>query len=189
MKFNWKSSLALAGIFALIGGCSFNIQKYEHSDQNVRVIRNLAPLAKNKIKLGEFTALKPGRSSLYCRMTAPVETPGEVPFETYIRSAFLTELRMSDLYSEKYGVEVTGSLLDIGFKSSPGKGHWAFRMEISSPESDSFVVEYRYEFKTYTDPDKSCWQVARAFVPAVRGLIRAVIEHPDFRTKILGIPE
>ena len=179
--------LVCAVIF--LAGCTFNIKKYEYSYDNVRTLRNLAPKASNKIKLNPFTSKKPGKDFLLCRGTAPVELPGQQPYEKYIEKAFLTELKMSDVYSSASGVAVNGHLEEISFSSAPDTGRWTIKIQISSPEKASFVVVSEYKFKTNSDPDKACWQVARAFVPAVQKLIQDIINHPDFQSNILGIEQ
>ena len=175
-----NSALKFWGILVLLGimttGCSYNIPKYGVSENNVRTIKQI----KSKINVGNFTAKVKDQNSITCRAAGGVGTPDKKPFEQYIKSALISELKLAGKFDPKAKIIISGYLEEIDFNANIGTSDWVFKLKAISSNSKSIVVNSKYEFEGSFVADKACSEVAQAFVPAVQELIHDIVRHPGF---------
>ena len=179
MKYN--SSIKNLGALILVGlistGCSYNIPKYGVSSKNVNSIKTI----KSKINIGSFTSTEKNLTSITCRAAGGVGTPDKKPFEQYIKSALISELKLAGKFNPKSKITINGRLEKIDFSANIGTSNWIFKLKAISNNSKSIVVNSKYEFPGSFVADKACSEVAQAFVPAVQKLINDIVKHPGFR--------
>ena len=104
MKLN--SSAKVFGILILTGflstGCSYNISEYGASIDNVNHMKAMD----KKINVQKFTSSQPGLTSITCRAAGSVGAPNNVPFEIFIRDAFVSELQLAGKYDPKSEISI-----------------------------------------------------------------------------------
>jgi hypothetical protein len=171
----------LLAVFMLAGCETFTFQQYSLSQRNIQIIREtMVSGGVSSIAVGEFTAASPGHFEIECGMNGQIRTPQDIPFEKYIREAFIDELKKADAYwldQIEAGRVITGYLDNVKINSTTGS--WDFKLIIKFKSGESFTV-----FESYPLDDVSCEQSAAAFVPAVQELIYKIITHPVFREKM-----
>jgi hypothetical protein len=174
------SSILVASV--LFTGCGIKTPEYSVSADNVQTLRNYKDV---KVSVGSFTAKTPGESQVLCRLAETITTPKGEPFEEYIQSALISELKMSDIYDEKSNLKISGNLKKIYGSSMIGAAYWEIELEVSSSNGKSINVytkrEYPSAFIAYT----ACSNMATSFSPTIRELINQVINHKDFSTLLL----
>lgn len=104
---------------------------------------------------------------------------------SYVRNAFVQELRLARLYTESGGaVTLTGNLDRVRLnRVAPFDGRWSIQLRLSSSNGRSITVreDYRFDFDGLLGP-AGCRSAVRALEPAVRGLIDKTVTHPEFRS-------
>jgi len=180
----YKTSIKTWGILILVAvlstGCSYNIPKYGVSVENVNNLKSI----KTKINVGEFTTKEKGKNSIMCRGAGNVGTPDNTPFEQYIKSALISELKLAGKFNENSNITISGHLDEVDFNSNIGTANWVFKLNATSSNSKSIVVNTIYEFEGSFVADKACSEVAQAFIPAVQKLINDLVSHKDFNNFI-----
>ena len=168
-------------VFALLvlAGCeTFSFHQYSMSQRNIDAIkRTMANAGVSTLAVGEFNAAAPGRSDITCGINGQIRTPQQVPFEQYIREAFIDEIKKANVYSlDQIEADrvITGYLDNIKLDSN--NGNWDFKLIITFKSGKSFTVMESYPFEGST-----CEKSAAAFNPAVQDLIFNTINHPVFR--------
>ena len=169
-------SVALASIY--LAGCStYSVNNYGISASNVEQLKKFDGV---QVSVNDFTASKPGLSKIQCRGAGPVAVSEGTTFESYIKDALVSELKLSGLYSENAPIVIDGYFEKIDFNSQIGSGKWVFEAKVSSNENQTVNLKSVYEFSTNWVADKACQQVAQAFVPAVQNLIKDLVSNPQF---------
>jgi hypothetical protein len=172
---NKLTLLALASCVVISGCSTYATNRYSISADNVSTLRTVVT---EKVAVGEFTATKPGESSIMCRGVGPIKTPDGEPFETFIRNALISEMKIAEVYAESAPVTITGSLDKIDFSSASGK--WNLGLTLSSTNGGSFSLEDEYAFSTSFYGETACNQTGQALMPAVQNLITKALSSPDF---------
>ncbi len=176
----YSSTIKIWALLIVVGfistGCSYNIQKYGASIENVDKIKSI----KSKLNVGNFTSEEKGQSSIACRAAGSVGTPDKSSFEQYIKSAFITELKLAGKFDPESQITISGHLEEIDFNSNLGTANWIFRLIAISNNSQSIVVNTKHEFSGSFVADKACSEVAQEFNPAVQKLIYDIVSHKDF---------
>ena len=179
MKYN--STFLKYGLLILVGiistGCSYNVPKYGISAKNVNSIKNIKP----KINIGNFTSKEKNKNSITCRAAGGVGTPDKKPFEQYIKSALISELKLAGKFDPQSKIIISGHLEEIDFSANIGTSNWVFKLKAISNKSKSIIVNSKYEFEGSFIADKACSEVAQAFVPAVQKLINNIVKHSGFK--------
>ncbi|MBB1301294.1 hypothetical protein H5183_08095 [Pseudoalteromonas sp. SR44-8] len=177
--------IMIIGITAIyISGCSFHASKYGASFENIETLKNYKGV---QVAVKPFTSVKPGQSGISCRGAGSVETPNKESFESYIHSAFVSELKVAGVYEEQSEIILNGHFTEIDFNSNIGNGKWMFELTASSSNDNAVKISTRHEFSTNWVADKACQQVAQEFSPAVQLLIRDLITHPKFKELIAPV--
>ena len=173
-----RLGILIAAIFLLAGCETFSIQKYSLSPVNTDAIKGAMSSGQvSSFAVGEFTAASPGHFEMRCGINGLVRTPQHIPFEKYIREAFIDELKQAGAYSldqiEAGGV-ITGHLDKIEMNSD--NGSWDIDLTIKFKTGAYFTVSESYQYE-----GASCEQTSAALVPAVQALIHRIITHPTFQ--------
>ena len=163
-----------------ITGCStYKVNNYGISADNIGLMKELNGL---QVSIDEFTSLKPGLTTIQCRGAGPVSTPNKESFESYIKEALVSELKIAGIYSESSNIKISGSVENLDFNSNVGSGKWMFDVSVSDGNGMSYQVNSIFNFSTNWVADKACQQVAQAFVPAVQNLIKDIVSKPEFKS-------
>lgn len=172
--------IAAIATLVLVSGCaSYRSSAYGVSSDNVLTMREMEG-TETKLSVGDFTAAVPGRK-VNCRAAGAIKLPPATPtYESYIREAFISELKLAGLYDEGADIVLEAKLDAIDMDSQVGNGKWEFHMTFNVNER-SFSITERHNFSTNWVADKACQQVAQELAPAVQKLIGAVIRSEDFR--------
>jgi len=171
-----SKSFAVVVLAAFISGCStYAADRYSISADNVTALRNVGS---NQINVGEFTSTEPGLSVLTCRAVGPIKTPDGETFAEFVKEAFVSELKIAELYSPDGPVTLTGNLDEIDFSS--GSGTWNIALTVDSSNGQSISVREDYSFQTSFAGAVACNQTAQALMPAVQDLIASLIADPRF---------
>jgi hypothetical protein len=166
-------------VLPTIGACSaYSVPRYAVSANNVTTLRTLRG---QSIMVGPFRA-NDVDSEIMCRGAGPIKTPDGERFSDYVRSAFVSELQMADIYSESAPVTLAGTVDQVDFSSTSGS--WELAVTISSSNGKSVRVHETYAFSSSFLADNACLQTAQAFVPAVQDLIAKLVHHPEFNALV-----
>lgn len=170
-----SATLALAAAFVFTG-CAYNTSPYGASVKNVEAIKTsqIKP-----VSVGQFTAAKPGQSSIVCRAAGPVAVSPS--FETYIEKAFIDELKLAGAYNASSPLVLTGKLESIDFSSGITDGNWTFSLTLANARQESYTTSSTFGFSGSFVADKACQEVAQAFAPAVQKLVEDVVRNPKFK--------
>lgn len=163
-------------LFVSSGCSSYAVARYGVSVENVTTLRTLAG---QKVSVGAFGAAKAGQTEIMCRAVGPIRTPDGKPFEDFIRSALVDELKVAEVLSEGASRTLTGRLNGIEFSSASGK--WTLDVTLSSSNGGSLTVREVYDYSTSFVGEKACALTAQAFTPAVQSLIGKLVRSPEFR--------
>ncbi len=179
-----RQLIAPLAVVLASGACStFKIPRYGLSAEDVVALRKLG----QKVSVGAFTAVPPGRSEIGCRSRGPVRTADERPFEDHVRRALIDEL-----FSDSAPVTLTGSLGKLDFNSM--KGQWLMDMSVASSNGRSLAVSTVYEYSTgpvfnftqfgsqSTADQRACAETAQAFPGAVPVLTGKFVHDSQFAT-------
>lgn len=165
---------------AFVSGCStYATNRYSISADNVVALKNAAG---SKVAVGEFSATKPGVSSIMCRGVGPIKTPDGETFEKFVRNALVSEMKIADVFSDDAGLTLTGNLDQIDFSSASGK--WTLGITVNSSNGNSLAVTEDYDFTTSFYGETACNQTGQALMPAVQNVITKLVSHPDFAALI-----
>lgn len=170
--------VAATSALALTGCSTYTVNQYGMSSENINLMKAMEG---TKFSVGQFSATKPGLSSIQCRGAGPVATPGKTSFENYINAALISELKVAGVYDDNSQIRINGLVENLDFSSNIGAGKWVFDVTVSNNGATSYPVRSEYAFSTNFVADKASQQVAQAFVPAVQQLIKDIITHPKFK--------
>ena len=172
---NLKLIIGLVFLAVLTGCSTYATTRYSVSVDNVSKLRELGTAG---VTVGNFTATDPGVTQLNCRAVGPIKTPDGESFETFIRKAFVDELRMAEVYSETADITLTGNLNEIDFSSTSGM--WTIGLTINSSNGRTITVLENYDFKSSWYGETACNQTAQALMPAVQNVISQIIQNNGF---------
>jgi hypothetical protein len=165
-------------LVAAFSGCStYAASRYSISADTVSTLRAFRG---HTVKVGPFTAAKPGRTEITCRAVGPIKTPDGEAFEEFVRKALIDELTISEVYAPDAPVTLTGRLDEIDFSSGWTDAAWQIGLTVVSSTGKSVTVHETYEFKGNFVGEIACQQTAHALKPAVQDVVGKVVHHPDF---------
>lgn len=178
-KKHWQPLLSLLGVLLIsvqLSGCStYATNRYSISADNVVALKSYR---ENKIGVGTFSANNTGQTEIICRGANPIKTPDGEPFESFIRSAFVSEIKIAEAYSEKAPTVLSGNLNQIDFDSN--SGHWNLSLTISSSNGQQLTISDQYQYTTSFSGSTACAQTAQALMPAVQNVITKLVQHEEF---------
>lgn len=175
-----KLATAVAAIL-LTAACAHTSQRYGLSAENVATLQQIKQTTDTTVQVANFTSFQPGLNSIVCRAAGPVEPPDQRSFESYLREALVSELKISNLYDEKSATVLQGHLEHIDFSSNIGAGNWTIRVRFSTEKSAPFTVENVYSFSTNFIAEIACGQVAQALNAATQDFLKKTVAQPSFR--------
>ena len=164
---------------AMLAGCStYAVPRYSISADNVMALKSAAA---SGIAVGAFTqAPIPNQNpnSIMCRGVGPIKTPDGEPFADFVRTSFVSELKIAGAYAPDAPVQLTGRLDKIDFSSMSGA--WNLGLSVSSSNGRSLSVSENYAYSSSYFGETACNQTAQALMPAVQDLIAKLVHAPDF---------
>src|SRR5229473_2854049 len=107
-------SCPLLGLLFALTGCSstFAVSRYSISVEHVTALRTMKGA---QINVGKFDAKPTDASSITCRVGAQIQTPDREGFSQYVRKAFISELKLAEVYSATAPVTLNGMLDHVDF--------------------------------------------------------------------------
>ena len=162
----------LAIVLAMIlTGCAptYRPQPYAVSVETIQALR--AYRGQTTVAVGIFTATQPGRDAITCRAAGPVRTPTSVPFEAFIRQAFIDELTIAEVFASPAAVTLTGHLNSIDF-TSLGGASWTISFTLRSSTGREITLREIYPFSSSFAAEAACSNAGNALSPAVQALVR-----------------
>ncbi|MEJ6472886.1 hypothetical protein [Pseudoalteromonas piscicida] len=172
-------SLVLVGA----SGCStYSVNRYSVSVDNISSIKNIA---NSEINVGDFNTVGKSKTSIMCRGVGPIKTPDGNSFESFIRKAFVDELKMAEVFDTNAPVTLTGTLDSIDFSSATGS--WDIAMTINSSNGEFLSVSESYSFTSSFYGETACNQTAQALMPAVQNLIGKIVQNENFSKLVKGV--
>lgn len=171
------SQVVVVGLaLILISGCStYTGTRYSISVDNVLALKKYRD---KSIGVGEFTATNPGKSLITCRGVGRIKTPDVETFESFIREALVSEMKLAEAYVEPGTIILTGNLNNIDFNSN--SGFWEISLTVNSNNGNSLTIEDKYDYTTSWFGETACNQAAQALMPAVQNVIIKLIHHSNF---------
>jgi hypothetical protein len=169
---------------ALTGCTTYRPQPYAVSVETIQTLR--AYRGQTTIAVGIFTATEPGRDAITCRAAGPVRTPTGVPFEAFIRQAFIDELTIAEVFGSPAPVTLTGHLNSIDFSSWAGS--WTISFTLRSSTGREITLLEVYSFSMSLVGDAACTNAGHALSPAVQALVGRFVRHPEFPAMLRAGP-
>ena len=166
----------------ILSGCeTFPVQQYSLSQENIAAIKQTMRSGHvSSLAVGEFTATTPGQFELRCGFSQLIKMPHNMPYEKFIREAFINELKKAGAYSldQIEAARVITGHLDT-FKLDSDSGSWIIKLTIEFKSGEVFTVTENYQHD-----EISCQRAASTLVPAIQDLIQKIITNPVFQSKM-----
>jgi hypothetical protein len=173
-----KKIVIMAITALLLSACStMQPPRYAVSVDNIQQLKNYSNAKAEVVSLSQ-----PANFSSNCRLMGPIEPADGLTFSQFISKAFNDEFKMAGIYSTD-GVKITGDITKIEFSSITGltNGYWDIGLKLKSLNGRSLSVSNKYTFKSGFDAITACNATADALSPAVQDLIKATINHSEFK--------
>jgi hypothetical protein len=165
----------------MFGGCAPAItQRYYSSAKNAIALRDLAALRPQAVVVGAFEG---GPESVSCRL-AEISPPDRQSFAEFIRGAFIDELSLAGLATDKSGIEFRGSIKSLDVDCNVGTGLWTIALAYSVGGKPPVLVKANYEFEGAFVGLTVFNNAQQALVPAVQELIRQIVTSMEFQTAV-----
>lgn len=181
-----KDMLFVAAVaLVVLNGCARGAARYSAAVENNVLLRSIG---NNTINVGEFTSDNPKRS-ITCRPAEEVVLPDNDTFESYIKKAFLSELKLAGIYNKNSKITVNGLLKKIDLVDRYGfntVGKWTISMEFSAIGKEPFSVTKEYNYDPFFTSDVACMQAANLLVPAVQDFLQMVFMEDRFKLMLRG---
>ncbi|EGJ51710.1 hypothetical protein [Desulfocurvibacter africanus] len=161
-----------------LGACTFEISPYPRSTPNVYLLSQINNA--KKVSVGSIEG--PGKYFDPCRFSASVRTLDKSPFEDYIRSALISELKSANLYDENSNKVISGKVVTISGDTLP-PASWTLAVKFDhggSPNTGTFLIEDEYTFASSAYWATACMASAQAFSPAVQAYLAKLYTDPIF---------
>lgn len=171
--------VASAVAMLLCSGCStYRTTPYSASIDNAEALQLLSA---KPIGVGVFSATTP-TNQIQCMAVGPMTTQNEGQFSEYIRTAFISDLRLAKLYSPSATLLLTGNVDSMDFHAAGSTGEWNIVVSITSSNGKKLSVVERYHFPSngFFLGEAACTDTAAAFLPAVQSLIGKVVNSREF---------
>jgi hypothetical protein len=172
-----SSSLVVASL--LFTGCGIKTSEYNVSAENVSQLRSYEGI---KINVGEFSADNPKERSKLCRLAETITTPKGESFEQYIKEAFVSELKMANIYDKASNLTITGNVDKVYGSSVIGNAYWEVSVTINSTNGKSIKVNTKRDYPSAFVANTACNNMATSFSPTIKQLINDIINHKDFHS-------
>jgi outer membrane murein-binding lipoprotein Lpp len=161
----------------LFTGCGIRTNEYNVSADNVQTLRNYENL---KMDVSTFTATNKDESSVMCRLAETVSTPKGEPFSEYIKDAFVSELKMAEVYDKNSDLKISGNLNKIYGSSMFGNAYWEMDVTVTSSNGNSITVNTKRDYPSSYLASSACNNMGTSFAPSIKQLIGDILEHKDF---------
>lgn len=166
------------GVFILIGGlfsgcATLSPGLYPISVDNNQVLKQFYG---KKVMLTKLELAVPYDSM--CRAFGPIQFKEELTIAQFIQQAFNDEFKVANIFSDREGIRLTGTVDDIGFSSM--EAWWDIAITLRSISGRTIHAKNRYDFESHYNPEIACHDTARTLGPAVQALIHKIITDPGF---------
>ena len=180
-----SARVALVCAAMMLTGCAhYATGRYTIATDNAVALRSMSGM---QVNVGAFTDAK-NTTEISCHMHGPVSTLDGETFASFIRKAFVDELKMSGVYSASAPVTVSGRLDTVDYKTAFGT-EWDFTVTLTASNGKTATVTETYVYrgsKVRWDAGGECEQVALAFVPGVQNLVGKMIAQLPMLTSDTG---
>lgn len=153
-------------------------ERYTSSAENVAALRAIAA---GPVSVGTFSEA-PGvaKAQIGCAAMS-ISPPDELTFADYVRTAFVAELKMANLYSQSAAVVISGKLISVSVDASALSftGRWNFMLELSS-NGRTLSAADQHTFRSQTLNMTACEGASHRLGDAVQNLISKIVQSPDF---------
>lgn len=166
-------ALYTAIVCLVLAGCAtYSISRYTSSADNVVAAKAWKNL---KINVGDFKQIDQisGKS---CNYKGNIETIDGENYATFIRNAFVTELKMGDAYDKNAPLVITGTLDKVD-NSTTLNIDWTFTVTLTSNTGKKLTITeyYKSNASVMGTASSTCGGAATAFIPAVQNLVNKMI--------------
>jgi hypothetical protein len=178
--FRMKIVFGLLAVSVLAGCSTYAVPRYSISADNVVALKTTVV---NGVGVGAFSqAPIPNEdpNEIMCRAVGPIKTPDGESFADFVKTGFVSELKIAGVYAPAAPAQLTGRLDTIGFSSVGGT--WNLGLTVKSSNGRSMSVAEEYSYKSSYYGETACNQTAQALMPAVQDLIAKVVQSPEFPT-------
>lgn len=159
-------------------GCSHVSDRYHASADNVQALRSTGA---SNVAVGKFTAAPDVPVSEVQCAAMTIEPADGLTFPEYIRSAFVSELKMAGLYGEQANTTITGIVTKVEIDASAfySSSTWTLSMTLQA-NGRTLPVSDKYDFKSLALNQTACDISSRRFGDAVQNLLSNAIQSPEF---------
>lgn len=179
------AALMLAGS-VLLAGCESRatMDEYRVSRDSLFFLHQAgaAPVSVGRFEGGGFS-----KPELGCLWLADVPGPNNLDYASYVREAFVRELRTAGLYSaETQPITLTGHVDRIEVnRVDPHDIEWLIQLTLRSSNGREVTARERFEFNAggLIGP-RSCKSATEALPEAVRRVLEKAITSRDFRALV-----
>lgn len=173
-----KVIFGLLAVTVLAGCSTYAVPRYSISADNVVALKTTVV---NGVSVGAFTqAEASSQNEIMCRAVGPIKTPDGESFADFVKSGFVSELKIAGVYASGAPVQLSGRLDNITFSSVGGT--WNLGLTVKSSNGRSLSVAEEYSYKSSYYGETACNQTAQALMPAVQDLIAKVVHSSEFPT-------
>lgn len=155
--------------------------RYTLAERNVNLLKamngEIVP-----VKITGFGSNTPGKASLVCRASYPVQVSDQIPFEAFIAEAMKAELSEAGLYSPT-GAEISANLDAIEFASF-GVGKWTIEATFAVDGKRPLTVKHEMTYPVSFGAVAACADVTQALVPAIQEFLYQLYSSPQFKALI-----
>lgn len=159
---------------------------YSTSFENIDKMKKVAAGAV-KLRIGDFILSKDATVSLQCRLAGKLDVSPGTTIPDFVKEAVQKEFAAAGLYDHAATNAVSMNIHSIDLKSFTNAS-WSISVHISSNSYAGYPITINHPFQDTFDGFKACSLAASSFGSAVRQLIGAMIDHPDF-AKLIGVSE
>lgn len=173
-----KVAMLLLTLIACAGCSTMTPARYSISVDTNQILKQ------NKgAKVAVVSMNAPQTFDANCRLMGPIQAADGMSIPEFVRKAFNDELKFAEIYNEKEGIQLTGTMDHISFSSSAGltNGWWDLGLTLRSANGKSLTVSSRYDFPSGFDAITACNQTAQALGAATQDLIKKAVSDPSFK--------
>ncbi|MEA3383335.1 MAG: hypothetical protein U9Q20_01475 [Campylobacterota bacterium] len=170
-------SVTTLGLF-LFTGCGYKTDTYTPSLK----IKNSSFQNKVAINYGNDAVTVDMPEGVLCSLRSTVNMPNGDTIDKYIEDAFISELKLNNLYDENSKQLINIIVTDVTTSSMFGFSYWEFDATVKTQSGYGYKVSSKYEFDGHPKKDEACMHLSASFKPAVKKLLSEVVTHPSFDT-------
>lgn len=153
--------------------------QYTTSTNNVLLIQSVMSDVSSKLSVQDITVADGLDVTPRCRLVGGLDIGATQTVPAYMTEAFRAEFFTSGSYDVNAETILQVKLTSFNFNSFDGR--WELGIDVSSPFSGGYHVDYIHNFSSSYFAGNACQNGADAFGPAVAKLIEQVVINPEFK--------